>query len=54
VAVDEARRHHVTLGIERFLGGRGDATDFRDLSILDADVADDNAAVRYRRRSCRS
>ena len=39
VAVDEARRHHVTLGIERLLGGRGDAADLGDLSVLDADVA---------------
>ncbi len=39
VAVDEARRHHVTLGVERFLGGRGDAADLRDLAVLDADVA---------------
>jgi hypothetical protein len=29
----------VTFGVERFLGGRGDAADLRDLSILDADVA---------------
>ena len=39
VAVDEARRHDMTLGIEGFHGGRGDAADLGDLAILDADIA---------------
>jgi hypothetical protein len=40
VAVDEARRHDATVGVQRFFrGGAIDAADLGDLAVLDADVA---------------
>ena len=39
VAVDEARRHDVALGVERLLRAAAEAADLGDLAVLDADVA---------------
>jgi hypothetical protein len=39
VAVDEARRHHVALGVERLLRAAGDAADLGDLAVLHSHVA---------------
>ena len=38
VAIDEARRHHATLGINHLLSARADPTDRDDAAVLHTDV----------------